>query len=133
MPADHGAADGVERGALAAGCCCTFAPKIVIEGVYAGLDGVPIWTICQLLLLPDSAILSGPCCVPPHMGSPTARRSTAGVGFAVASKPRDAAKIVVVNFIVNEIAMDADYVLFREVSTFESITENSRRHLLDAS
>lgn len=39
--------------------------------------------------------------VPPHMGSPTARRSTMGVGDAVDNRPSDAARAVVVNFILS--------------------------------
>lgn len=39
--------------------------------------------------------------LPPHIGSPTPRRLTAGVGVAVASRPREAARMVVVSFMVD--------------------------------
>ena len=39
--------------------------------------------------------------VPPHMGSPIARRSTMGVGDAADNRPSDAVRAVVVNFILS--------------------------------
>jgi hypothetical protein len=38
--------------------------------------------------------------LPPHMGSPTARRSTMGVGVAVDSKPSDVIRAVVASFML---------------------------------
>ena len=49
MPAKDGAADFVKRGALAAGCCSTLAPEVVVESVSASLDRVPVWMECQSL------------------------------------------------------------------------------------
>jgi hypothetical protein len=43
VPAKDGAADLVKRGALAARCSGALAPEVVVEGVSAGLDEIPVW------------------------------------------------------------------------------------------
>ena len=43
MPAKNGAADFVKRGALAARGSGALAPEVVVEGVSAGFDEIPVW------------------------------------------------------------------------------------------
>ena len=43
VPAKNGAADFVKRGALAARCSGALAPEVVVEGVSAGFDEIPVW------------------------------------------------------------------------------------------
>ena len=100
MPGKDGAADFVKRGALAARCCGALTPKVVVESVSAGVDKVPVWRRGQSLPSEHNAKFQR-LHVPPHMGSPTARRSTIGVGEAADNKPSDAVRAVVVNFILN--------------------------------
>lgn len=53
MPAEGRAADFVERGALATGCCGTLAPEVVVERVGSSYDRIPVYLSCQLLLSSD--------------------------------------------------------------------------------
>ena len=99
VPLDHRAALAVECGALATGGGGTLAPEVVVESVSAGLDEVPIYVERQSLLSNRNVKFRG-IDVPPHMGSPTARRSM-GVGEAADNKPSDAVRAVVVNFILS--------------------------------
>jgi hypothetical protein len=96
VPAEDGATDFVKRGALTAGCCGALAPEVVVESVSAGLDGVPVWMERQSFLSVEFRRLN----IPPHIGSPTARRSAMGVGEAADNKPSDVTKAVVAIFML---------------------------------
>ena len=43
VPAEYGTVDFVERGTLAAGCCGTLTPEVIVESVNAGFDQVPVY------------------------------------------------------------------------------------------
>lgn len=95
MPGDGRAAEAIERGALAAGGCGALAPEVVVEGVVADGDEVPVWFRCQCVFFRSMATWDDH--IPPHIGSPTARGL---MGIAAAKATREPAKMEEVNFIL---------------------------------